>query len=293
MFENLIVTDSFKNSIVSALEKGRLSHALIFEGAEDITRLTAAKETAKALVCKGVNRPCGVCSCCLKAESGNHPDIHILKKDDDSTMIKVDAVRDLKSKALIFPNEASKSIFIIHGAQYMNAQAQNALLKIFEEPSSHVSFILTCDSKSSLLDTVISRATLYSLGEEKKLSEKSEEEILALEKAEELLKAFINDSEFVFLKKTAVFIKDKTFFRSVLQNMLPIVRDALVLQSGGKDLLSGESEATVLIKNRLTQKKTLQLTEKIKELIADVDSSSNHNLTITRFSSVLYNIKSH
>lgn len=293
MFENLSVTDSFKNSIISALSQGRLSHALIFEGADDITRLSAAKETAKALVCKGESKPCGICSCCFKASSDSHPDIHILMKSDDSTMIKVDEIRDLRAKAQVYPNEAYKSVFIIHGAQFMNPQAQNALLKIFEEPSSHVSFILTCDSKSSLLETIISRATLYSLGEEKSMAEKSEADILAQEKAKELLSAFIKENEFDFLKRTTVFLKDKTFFRAVLENMLPIIRDALILQSGGKDLLSEEKAVSLLIKNQLTQKKTIALMERINELISDIDSSANHNLTITRFSSVLYNIKSH
>ncbi len=292
MFENLSVTESFKNSIISALSQGRLSHALIFEGSDDATRLSAAKETAKALVCMGDNKPCGVCSCCYKAANDCHPDIHILIKSDDSTMIKVDEIRDLRAKAQIYPNEAVKSVFIIHGAQYMNTQSQNALLKIFEEPSSHVSFILTCDSKSSLLETIISRATLYSLGEEKSLADKSEDDILAEEKAKELLASFIKEDEFEFLKKTAAFIKDKALFRAVLESMLPIIRDALILQSGGKTLLCEETDISSLIKNQLTQKKTMTLMEQIKELIDDVDSSANHNLTVTRFSSVLYNIKS-
>ncbi len=293
MFVNLTVTDYFKNSIMSAVSKGRLSHALIFEGADENTRLSAAKETAKAIVCKGDIKPCGDCSCCFKASADSHPDIHILMKSDDSTMIKVDEIRDLRTRAQVFPNEADKSVFIIHGAQYMNAQAQNALLKIFEEPSSHVSFILTCDSKSSLLETVISRATLYSLGEDKACAEKSEEDILAAEKAAEMLTSFIKESEFEFLKKTTAFLKDKALFTAVLENMLPIVRDALVLQSGGKELLGDAKEVSSLIQSQLTQKKTLELAEAIEALSDDVASSANYNLAITRFSSVLYNIKSH
>lgn len=293
MFENLSVTDSFKNSIISALSQGRLSHALIFEGVDDVTRLSAAKETAKALVCKGDNKPCGVCTCCLKAASDSHPDIHILMKSDDSNMIKVDEIRELRVKAQVYPNEAAKSVFIIHDAQYMNTQSQNALLKIFEEPSQHVSFILTCDSKSSLLETVISRATLYSLGDVKTYAGKSEADIIAQEKAKEFLQSFIKENEFEFLKKTNILLKDKDLFKSVIESMLSVVRDALILQSGGKELLSEEADIALLIKNQLTQKKTLLLIDKLKELISDSDSSANHNLTVTRFVSVLYNIKTH
>ncbi len=290
MFENLSVTDSFKNSIASAIKLSKLSHALIFEGADEATRLSAAKEVATALVCKGEDKPCKSCNACLKAMKDSHPDIHILCKEKDSTMIKVDAVREIKAQALIFPNEGTKSVFIISEAQYMNPQAQNALLKIFEEPSPHVCFILTCGSKSSLLDTVISRATSYALGEEISSAETDENDKATL-LAAEFISSLVQESEFDFLKKTACFIKDKKLFREVIEKMISFSRDALILQSGGKELLNGEREEIRLLKNRFTQKKTLELTESLKKLAADLDSSANLNLTVTRFSSVLYGIK--
>ncbi len=290
MFENLSVTDSFKNSITPAIKLSKLSHALIFEGTDESTRLSAAKEVAVALVCKGDDKPCKTCSSCIKAVKDNHPDIHILCKDKDSTMIKVDSVRQIKAQALIYPNEGTKSVFIISEAQYMNPQAQNALLKIFEEPSPHVCFILTCNSKSSLLDTVISRATSYTLGEEIQVSE-TEEDSKASLVAAELITCLIQESEFEFLRRTASFIKDKMLFKDIIEKMISISRDALVLQSGGKDLLGGERKEVLLLKSRFTQRKTLELIESLKGLMADLDSSANLNLTVTRFSSVLYGIK--
>ncbi len=290
MFENLTVTDSFKNSITTAVRLGKLSHALIFEGTDEATRLSAAKEVAAALVCRGESKPCKSCNACLKASRDSHPDIHILAKEKDSTMIKVDSVREIKAQALIYPNEGTKSVFIISEAQYMNPQAQNALLKIFEEPSPHVCFILTCTSKSALLDTVISRATSYTLGEESDGAE-GDGQSRAGEMASELISCLVKGSELELLKKTSVFIKDKKLFREVIEKMISFSRDALILQSGGKELINGECEEIILLKNRFTQKKTLELTEKLKELMADIDSSANLNLTVTRFSSVLYGIK--
>ncbi len=290
MFENLTVTDSFKNSIATAVRQGKLSHALIFEGADEATRLSAAKEVAMAIVCKGGEKPCRSCNACLKASKDSHPDIHVLSKEKDSTMIKVDSVREIKAQALIFPNEGTKSVFIISEAQYMNPQAQNALLKIFEEPSPHVCFILTCTSKSSLLDTVISRATSYTLGEESDGAEAGEDS-KATVMAAELIACLVTEGEFELLRKTSSFIKDKKLFREIIEKMLSFSRDALILQSGGKELLNGEREEVLLLKNRFTQRKTLELTEKLKELMDDIDSSANLNLTVTRFSSVLYGIK--
>ena len=290
MFENLSVNEGFRNQIEAAFSKGRLSHALIFEGASEEIRLKAAIELSKAVLCKEKLKPCGICSSCIKAENLGHPDLHLIKKPSDSNMIKVDTVREIRSKALLFPNEGSKSVFIIHEAQLMNPSAQNALLKIFEEPQSHVIFILTCPSKSSLLDTVISRATAYSLGEEftKDDSEKAQK---AKDKANELLLSYVKENELSFMKKTAEFQKDKQLFLDVLKQMTPIVRDCVIFQSGSRETLSDYPETARLLSTSLTAKKGIMLFEAISLLIECAEKSANHNLTLTRLSSSLYDIK--
>lgn len=290
MFENLSVNEGFRNQIEAAFSKGRLSHALIFEGASEEIRLKAAIELSKAVLCKEKLKPCGICSSCIKAENLGHPDLHLIKKPSDSSMIKVDTVREIRSKALLFPNEGSKSVFIIHEAQLMNPSAQNALLKIFEEPQSHVIFILTCPSKSSLLDTVISRATAYSLGEEftKDDSEKAQK---AKDKANDLLLSYVKENELSFMKKTAEFQKDKQLFLDVLKQMTPIVRDCVIFQSGSRETLSDYPETARLLSTSLTAKKGIMLFEAISLLIECAEKSANHNLTLTRLSSSLYDIK--
>ena len=147
MFENLEVSNGFRNQIETAFKQNRLSHALIFEGSCQETRLQAALYLTKAILCKENLKPCGVCNSCNKVQNLSHPDLHLVKKSDDSNIIKVDTVREIKAKALLFPNEGTKSVFIIEEAQLMNPSAQNALIKIFEEPQSHVLFILNCPSK--------------------------------------------------------------------------------------------------------------------------------------------------
>ncbi len=293
MFENLNVTKSFSLNVKNAIESGRLSHALILEGKDEESRFEAAKEIAKAVLCTGETKPCGACSACRKCEKDIHPDVHFLQKEEDSTMIKIDAVRNIRAKALVLPNEGSKSVFIIREAQYMNTQAQNALLKILEEPSKYILFILTCPSRSAFLETIVSRATAYSLGEEEcsKATDPNEEK--STELARELLNIFISSSEFYFLQKTSVFMKDKPLFKAVLSAMIPIIRDAVIIQSGGKELISHCEETAKKIASGLTQKKTLSLLMSVQELSDTVNMNANHNLSITRLSAILYDIKSH
>lgn len=289
MFDNIKATDGFKNSISVAVNSGKLSHALILEGSDDEARFLAATQIASAIMCEGETKPCGVCSHCVKCGKGIHPDLHIIEKADESTMIKVDAIRNLKTKALLFPNEAKKSVFIIRQANLMNPQAQNALLKIFEEPAPHLCFILTCPSKSAFLDTIISRATVYSLGEEIIRQSTKDDKAEAL--ASELMISLATENEFSFIKKTAVFQKDKKLFASVISAMIPIARDALVMKSGGKDLLVEDSTAAKKLAASFTQKKTAMLLEKIQEFSDSLQFSPNHNLAVTRLCSLLYSIK--
>ena len=65
------------------------------------------------------------------------------------------------------PNEAANKVYILRSADSMNAAAQNALLKILEEPPRFVSFILVAQSAVPLLETVRSRCvTLHRNGED-------------------------------------------------------------------------------------------------------------------------------
>ena len=134
----------------------------------------AARKLAQTLLCTGVggNRPCGLCRDCRKAAAGIHPDIMVTErlKDDkgkEKREIYVEQVREIIASAPILPNEAEKKVYIIRDAGTMKAPAQNALLKILEEPPHFAAFILVADSAGQLLETVRSRCvTLRENGED-------------------------------------------------------------------------------------------------------------------------------
>lgn len=293
VFEGINATTQFKSSITTALRSGTLSHALILEGKSARDRLDAAYEIAAAVLCEGEQKPCGICSKCRKVQNRTHPDVHYLEKDEKSGIIKVDAIRELKKLAQVLPNDGDKSIFIINSAELMNPQAQNALLKIFEEPARHLLFILCCGAKSSLLDTIISRATAYSLGEEIADTEEDEKLKKAKELATELATSFAEENELGFLKRTAALRNDKELFRTVLTQLKLIFRDCIILQHGGRELISGSAEAAKKLSVRLTAKKAMTILGIITELYESSMMNANHNLTLTAFSARLYSVKSH
>ena len=159
----LICNEKINASLTSQISSGRLPHAIILEGEKGLGKHTLAAYISKVLVCEGEKKPCFNCRSCHLAESGNHPDIITVAPEDKKKNIAVAQIRDIRQKAFVKPHISSKRAFIIDKAETMNDQAQNALLKILEEPPESVVFILITESGAALLPTVISRCVIYRL----------------------------------------------------------------------------------------------------------------------------------
>lgn len=96
----------------------------------------------------------------------SHPDVTVLTEEAPS--IKVDDIRNLSETIYFAPNQSEGRVFIIESAERMNVQAQNALLKLLEDPPGQVHFILTSSVKYAFLETILSRVwavELLPLGE--------------------------------------------------------------------------------------------------------------------------------
>jgi DNA polymerase-3 subunit delta' len=118
----------------------------------------AAREFARALVCeKEGSDSCGVCSSCRRVDSDNHPDVHWVRPSGKTRAIKIDDIRELISVSGLKPFEASWKTFILLEADRMRAEAQNAALKVLEEPSGQAVLILISSNPAGLLPTIISR----------------------------------------------------------------------------------------------------------------------------------------
>ena len=141
----------------------KLFHAYLISSGTEQEREALAKELAQTMVCSSdAKRPCGECRHCRKALAGIHPDIlYVERETDDKGVLKreisVGQARRMAADAWIRPNEADRKVYIIREAQTLNLNAQNALIKLLEEPPAGACFILCADNAASLLDTVRSR----------------------------------------------------------------------------------------------------------------------------------------
>jgi len=158
----------------------RISHAYI-------TDESAAQLIATATVCndRSGKRPCNDCVHCKKASRNIHPDITIIGKQDDKSIVSVDQIRELKKDVYIVPNESEQKAYIVQDADAMNINAQNAFLRILEEPPAHAVFILVSENPASLLPTVRSRCVELKNKTHEEINEEENEEL------EELIEEFL------------------------------------------------------------------------------------------------------
>jgi len=164
-FDGFVGNDLIKNVLRNAVKRGAPSHAYIFAGAPGTGKAALAGAFAKALQCEAPadGGPCQTCVSCRAFESGNHPDVVFVAPVSRKT-VGVDEVREQVGENIkIRPYKYKYKIFIIKNAGEMTPQAQNALLKVLEEPAGYGVFLLTGSNTATILPTVLSRSVVLKL----------------------------------------------------------------------------------------------------------------------------------
>ncbi len=159
-FPDFLGNDPLKQRLSAG--RDHFSHCYILEGPSGSGKKTLARILAAAMECESDQVvPCGQCPSCRKAFQQEHPDI--ITVDSDTATIPIRLIRDMQGDAYVLPNEGKRKIYLLPRAQDMQAPAQNALLKLLEEPPSYCAFLLMTDSMEKLLETVRSRAVTLTL----------------------------------------------------------------------------------------------------------------------------------
>ena len=164
-FTGFLGNDAVKARLSGAFASGRVAHSYLICGPVGSGKHTLTRILCAAMQCEGRGEkiPCGVCSGCRKALEGVHPDI-ITVDDPEHKSMTVEPIRAARSDMFIRPNEGKRKIYIIPRGQDMNESAQNALLKILEEPPDYGVFLILSTNAERLLPTIRSRCAELQLG---------------------------------------------------------------------------------------------------------------------------------
>lgn len=153
--------DILLQNLATLAKDKKLNHAVLLEGNFDKT-LQASIFLAQSLKCDK-DLPCDSCASCKAVKNQNHEDVHFFNLDTESNELTVDKVREIRSMTSYKPIVSNENIFILLQADKMLKPAQNALLKVLEEPADNTLFILGAKTAQKLLETVLSRLSRYSL----------------------------------------------------------------------------------------------------------------------------------
>jgi hypothetical protein len=98
------------------------------------------------------------------AELVSYPYLHHITVPADKRTIGIEAVRELQHlAALKMPSAEQRRIVIIHDAHLLTGEAQNAILKLLEEPPANSHFFLTASDPQALLPTIRSRSQQFTV----------------------------------------------------------------------------------------------------------------------------------
>ncbi len=254
----------------------RLPHAVVLESKDRTLAKNTATEIAKAFVCSDESvRPCCRCSNCLKVEEGIHPDLYTVNITDKKQAVGVGEIRTMISDCYVKPNEAQSKVYFIFDK--MTVEAQNALLKILEEPPRNVQFIITTESSTILLQTVLSRSTVFKIGN-RTPDEKDPKNEKAKEIAVEIASAIPKNIELPLLIATGKLVPDKAVAQKVLEKLSEFLSMALE----EKYFPNAASPSYITEMSRTLRKRSLvKLLDVIAEAQEMLSRNCNMNLLAT------------
>lgn len=151
-----------QDNISSLFESGHMPHALVFSGEKGIGKSTLAYILAKKILAHGKDVSPNLIA--QRVISGGHPDLLVIERPFDSVKgkqkdsVSVEETRKVAPFLRRTAAEGGWRVVIIDDADTMNRNAQNALLKILEEPPKNVVLILVAHRAGALIPTIRSRS---------------------------------------------------------------------------------------------------------------------------------------
>lgn len=304
-----------KESVLSLAKamsgSGRFVHSYIITGEKGTGKKTSAKYLAMQLLCDN-NSACGECRQCRRILNGQHPDFITVPKEGKNYLIG-----DIRTKvvedSITAPNDCDRKIYFLPDCDGWQDQAQNALLKVTEDPPDPVYFIFTAMTKSTFLPTLISRSMTIEIPETDRetciaaLSDRGEYTPEQISEAAELFGGNIGRcidylegdaelrkaAETVRLSVDAIINRDeyslaavlnkasggRSEMRYALEMLARAIRDGAGIRSGGSVTLGCTPSGSKKMAERINTDRLLEMYDAVCE--ASVSCTRNCNAAVT------------
>lgn len=306
---------------LSSIESGRLPHTFLFVGPNGVGRKTTALAIAQALLCERSPKACGTCGSCIRistlagqkteknSPTGGTGTESLLLIEPEKNQVKIDQARHVV-EFLSLRTLSNNRVVIIDGAETMNQQAANALLKSLEEPPQGTYFFMIAPSPTHVLPTLRSRAqvvTFQPLSLEnmrKKASTAPEWALRASQGSFERLSQLLEKEELVLREEALAWlqdwsqeqlgylkpqhrdvIRDRQNARSLAHHISWLLRDAMYLKLGAQDKILNSDKISVLEKltKDISQSQLMKACEKSLWIEQKLDQNQDSALIFEQF----------
>jgi len=173
----MTATSEAHEHLLRSLAQDRVHSAYLLSGRGDAPR-ELALWLARLLVCQApaAQGPCESCTACRRSAPGDpipldgsgkkgpllrhvgdHADLLWVERGESDTRVRIGQVRAMQAAFRLRSSEGGRRAAVLADAEWLNQEAQNALLRLLEEPPAQTTLILVTQSPAGLLATVRSR----------------------------------------------------------------------------------------------------------------------------------------
>ena len=167
---NLFGLDKYFNEIIELYKKKNLPTKILFSGQKGLGKSTLSYHFINYVLSQGEEYSYDCKNLNINSKNRSYktilnksnPNFYLVDIDADKKFIDINQIRNLITNLNKSSFNEKPRFILIDNIEYLNANSVNALLKILEEPSTNVHFILINNNKK-ILSTLLSRCLNFKI----------------------------------------------------------------------------------------------------------------------------------